>query len=253
MECKVDGLTVHYLDEGQGPALLLLHGWGSSVEAWRLLMGEFSGSFRCVALDFPGFGGSDMLPEPWDVERYARFTLSFLETIGLQDPILVGHSFGGRVILKLAGTGRVHPPKIILLDAAGVKPTKTTRQKLRQTTFKTIRRVLTLPGVRRYTGELLARARGHFGSADYNNAPEVLRRTLVLTVNEDLCCHMPGIQAPTLLIYGEKDTATPVQDAKKMEQLIPDAGLCVIPGAGHFSFVEQPGRVHAILHSFLEG
>lgn len=251
MNCTVDGLNIHYVDEGQGEVLLLLHGWGSSVDAWRRMIAEFSPSFRLIALDLPGFGGSDMPPIPWAVEDYAAFVLKFMQTLGLQDPILVGHSYGGRVIIKLAGTGRVSPSKIILIDSAGVKPKKSIKQKLRIATFKTVKWALTLPGIRRFTGELLDRARKHFGSADYNAAPEVLRRSLVMAVNEDLTHHMPNIHASTLLIFGEKDTATPMSDGRLMEKLIPDAGLCVIKGAGHFSFVERPYEVHAILHSFL--
>lgn len=250
MNCTVDGLNIHYLDEGQGDVLLLLHGWGSSVDAWRRMIAEFSPHFRLIAPDLPGFGGSDMPKQPWAVEDYAVFVLRFMQAVGIQDPILVGHSYGGRVILKLAGTGRVAPEKIVLIDSAGVKPKKTLKQRVRLAAFKTIKWTLTLPLLRRYTGELLDRARKHFGSADYNAAPEVLRRSLVLAVNEDLTCHMPSIHASTLLIFGEKDTATPVSDGQLMERLIPDAGLCIIKGAGHFSFVERPYEVHAILHSF---
>lgn len=251
MTCTVDGLNIHYIDEGSGPVLFLLHGWGSSVDIWRRLMTEFSPKFRLVALDFPGFGQSDMPPEPWSVEDYAVFTLHFMNEIGLINPIMVGHSFGGRVIVKLAGTGRVAPAKIVLIDAAGVRPKRSLKSRVRVAAFKTVKGVLTLPGLRGHTGELLNRARRHFGSADYNSAPEVLRKTLVRVVNEDLTVHMPNIAASTLLIYGENDTATPVADAKKIESLIPDAGLCVIKGTGHFALIEKPFEVHAILHSFL--
>ena len=116
-----------------------------------------------------------------------------------------------------------------------------------------IKGLLSLPGIRKHTGDLLDRARKHYGSADYHSAPPVLRQTLVKVVNEDLTGLLPNIKASTLLIYGENDTATPVADAKKMEAMIPDAGLCVIEGAGHFSFVERPYQVHKILHSFLGG
>lgn len=252
-QITVQGLSIRYTDEGVGQPILLLHGWGSSLDAFARIRLEFAGAFRLVALDFPGFGGSDMPPEPWDVEAYAVFTLAFMEAIGLQDPILAGHSFGGRVIMKLCGTGRVRPPKIILIDAAGVMPHKTLKQRARQRSFKIIKGALTLPGLRDHTQGLLDKARRHYGSADYNSAPEVLRKTLVKVVNEDLSPLLPAIKAPTLLIYGEKDTATPVADAKKIEALIPDAGLCVIEGAGHFSFVERPYQVHRILHSFLGG
>ena len=89
-----------------------------------------------------------------------------------------------------------------------------------------------------------------FGSADYRNATPIMRDTLVKTVNEDLTDLLPNIKQSTLLIWGENDTATPLEDAKKMESLIKDSGLVTIKGAGHFSFVEQPAFVNRVLNSF---
>lgn len=253
MQCTVMGLNIHYTDEGTGAPILLLHGWGSSADAYARIRAEFKGSYRMIALDFPGFGKSDMPPAPWSIEDYAVFTIAFMKEIEIIDPILIGHSFGGRVIIKLCGTARVKPPKIILLDSAGVKPKKTFNQKFRLYSFKTIKWCLTLPVIRKHTENLLDRARNHYGSSDYKSAPEILRKSMVMAVNEDLTHHLPNISSPTLLIWGEKDTATPLSDGERMERLIPGAGLCVIKGAGHFSFVEQPYLVHRILESFLGG
>ena len=253
MERVVDGLKAHYTMEGSGPPVLLLHGWGSNCDAFRLIRQRFQDRFTMVALDYPGFGGSEMLKEPWSVEDYARFTLHFIEELGLENPILIGHSHGGRVIIRMAGEGVVSPPKIVLLDAAGIKHKKKFKQKVRVACFKTIKRLLTLPGLKNRTQGLLQKARGHFGSADYRAAPELLRQTMVRLVNEDLTPFLKNIKAPTLLLWGEKDEDTPLEDAKLMEKLIPDAGLCVLKGAGHFSFVERPYEALAILESFLNG
>ncbi|MBR3844335.1 MAG: alpha/beta hydrolase, partial [Clostridia bacterium] len=118
--------------------------------------------------------------------------------------------------------------------------------------FKTAKWFLTRKPWARACEPALQKVRNYFGSADYNNAPPVLRQTLVRVVNEDLTHHLPFITASTLLIYGENDTATPVVHAKIMEREIPDAGLCVIPDAGHWAFVEKPGHVAAIVESFLQ-
>ncbi len=88
------------------------------------------------------------------------------------------------------------------------------------------------------------------GSADYNNATPVMRATLVKIVNEDSEPFMPLVKCPTLLIWGDLDTATPLSDAKRMEELISDAGLVVCEGAGHFSFAQQPVKVNGALKSF---
>lgn len=249
----LDGMQIHYTDEGTGDPILLLHGWGSSCDAFIGIRNALRDRFRVIALDFPGFGASSALEEAWDVGRYVEFTHRFIERLGLESPVLIGHSFGGRVILKMVGSGLVSPAKIVLIDSAGVKHKRKLRTKIRIAAYKTVKAILLLPGIRKISAGALEGARRHFGSADYNSAPPVLRQTLVKVVNEDLCGYMPKISASTLLIWGDQDEDTPLADAKVMERLIPDSGLCVIQGAGHFSFLYSPFEVHAILNSFLGG
>ena len=193
------------------------------------------------------------MQEPWNIQDYANFTLELIEKLGLKNPIIAGHSHGGRVCLYLAGNGLLNPPKIILLDSAGLIPKKTFKQKFRANSFKFIKKALSLPVIKNYSHELLNKARAHYGSADYNAAPPVLRQTLVSLVNTDLRHILPNIKSPTLLIWGDNDTATPLSDAKIIESLIPDSGLCVLNGTGHFSFCEKPMQAIAIIKSFLGG
>ena len=252
MFTEIDGLKIRYNISGEGNPVVLLHGWGSSLDAFVRIEREVSKKYKVISFDVPGFGHSDMPKKAWCVEDYALLTLKFLDFCGVSDPILVGHSFGGRVIMKLCGTGRVHPEKIIFLDAAGVKPKKSFKSKCRTAAFKTVKKFLNFPLWKKPCEPLLQKARAHFGSADYNSAPPVMRETLVKVVNEDLADILGGITASTLLIYGENDTATPVSDARIIESKIKDAGLCIIKGAGHWAFVEKPGEVIAIIKSFLE-
>ncbi len=251
MEVIIDGMKIEYTEAGSGIPVLLLHGWGSSFEVYRGIMSALSDRCRLVAINFPGCGGSDTMQEPWTLDDYCDLVIKFIKAVNLDNPIMMGHSHGGRVILKMVGSGMVTPPKIVLLDAAGLIPKKSAKQKMRARSFKIIKRILTLPLVRNYSEGLLDKARKHYGSADYNAAPEVLRKTMVSLVNTDLRELLPNIKSPTLLIWGENDTATPLEDAKVIEKLIPDAGLCVIKGTGHYSFCEKPYEAHAILRSFI--
>lgn len=251
MEITVKNLKINYVDEGSGTPILLLHGWGSGNIAFRGIINALRDRFRLIAPDFPGCGGSETMAEPWTLSDYEDFVLEFLEKLGIENPITMGHSHGGRVTLSLCAKGRLTPPKIVLLDAAGLIPKKSLKQKARAKSFKIIKGALTLPVIKNYSGNLLEKARKHYGSADYNAAPQVLRSTLVNLVNTDLRDIIGNIKCPTLLTWGENDTATPLSDAKIIESLIPDAGLCVIKGAGHFSFVENPVQTNAILNSFL--
>lgn len=251
MEIILDGMKIHYIDEGAGPAVLLLHGWGASVACWRPLINALSDSLRFIAPDFPGCGESDLPSRPLTTEDYARLTEQFIEQLGLDDYAVAGHSHGGRVIMKLAGEGRIAPRRIVLIDAAGIKPKKSFKKSVRVATYKTVRRVLTLPGLRGHTEDLLNRARAHFGSSDYSSAPPVMRQTLVNLVNDDMTALLPNIKAPTFLIWGDRDTATPLYMAHILEEKIPDTGLCVFEGTDHFSFLRQPARTAAIFKSFL--
>ncbi len=253
MNIEINNISLRYECAGDGADILFLHGWGSSLDAFGYIFRDLSKDFRCVGLDFPGCGKSEEPKNPLTLDDYCDIVLKFIEKVGLNNPVLVGHSNGGRVILKLCGEGKINPPKIILMDAAGIKPKKTFKQKWRQKQFKTIKWALSLPIIKNYTKDLLESARNHYGSADYRNASPVMRQTLVNLVNMDLCHLMGNIKSPTLLIWGDRDTATPLSDGQTMEKLIPDAGLCVINGGSHFSFIDDPGRVNLILRSFLGG
>ena len=251
MNITVDGININYIDEGQGAPVLMLHGWGASSENYRGFINTLKGRCRLIAPDFPGCGQSGIMSEPWTLQDYCDFVIKFLDALGVSDPIMMGHSHGGRVTMYMAATGMVNPEKIVLIDAAGLIPKKSFKQKFRAKSFKVIKRVLTLPLIKNFSGSLLEKARRHYGSADYNAAPQVLRTTLVSLVNTDIRHLLPNIKCPSLLIWGENDTATPLSDAKIIESLIPDAGLCVIKGTGHFSFCENPYQANAIINSFI--
>lgn len=251
MNINIDGLNIEYSDTGSGIPVLLLHGWGSSNSVYGGIISALKGRCRLVAPNFPGCGGSDTMPEPWTLEDYCNFVIKFTEAVKLENPILIGHSHGGRVVLKITAEKMLDPPKIILLDSAGLIPKKSLKQKIRAKSFKAVKRVLTLPIVKNHSEPLLEKARRHFGSADYNAAPEVLRKTMVSLVNTDLREILPLISCPTLLIWGDCDTATPLSDAEIIKKLIPDSGLCVLEGCGHYSFCEKPYQAHAILNSFI--
>lgn len=251
MNINIDGLNIKYTDEGSGQPILLLHGWNSSYTVYNGIINLLKSRYRVVALNFPGCDGSDTMESPWTLEDYCAFVLKFMAALDIKDPIMFGHSHGGRVTLKMAAEGMVNPPKIVLLDSAGLIPKKSLKQKFRAKSFKVIKWFLTLPVIRNFSEGLLDKARAYYGSADYNAAPEVLRKTLVSLVNTDLRDIIGNITAPTLLIWGENDTATPLSDAKIIESKIKDSGLCVIKGTGHYSFCERPFEAQAIINSFL--
>lgn len=251
-DIEVSNLKLHYDESGpeQGAPIVLLHGWGCNHSTLASIRKRLEGKMHVYSFDLPGFGKSPEPPGVWGVEDYTRFTEQAIESLGIKNPILLGHSFGGRISILMSSRQEVN--KVVLVDAAGVKPRHPLRWYIKVYTYKAAKRLYPLIFGKEQAARKIEQARARRGSSDYNNASPRMRAILSKCVGEDLCAVMPRIKSPTLLIWGENDTATPLADAKKMERLIPDAGLVSFPGCGHYSFLDNPGGFHAVLASFLK-
>ncbi|MDR1670906.1 MAG: alpha/beta hydrolase [Alistipes sp.] len=231
--------------------IVLMHGWGCDHAIWSGVKAHLEqAGWHVTALDFPGFGTEPEPDVPWGMEDYAVWFEKFLDSRGIVNPILVGHSFGGRVALIFSSRNTVS--KVVLVDSAGVKPRRGVRYYMKVWSFKAMKRLAPIVLGRARAEAIIERKRSKAASADYNAASPVMRGTLSRVVNEDLRRFMPLIKAPTLLVWGSEDTATPLRDARVMERLIPDAGLVTFDGAGHYSFLDRPVQFAAVLDSFLK-
>lgn len=252
MQININGIDINYIDCGSGRPILMLHGWGASAGCWNGLIKAFSPYFRIIAPDFPGCGQSDIPAYPLTNDDYADIVKQFIEKLGLEEAIIFAHSHGGRVTLKMLSKGYISPEKIVLFGSAGVVLPKKFSKRCKIATYKAIKKLLLLPGISKFSGPLLDKTRKAFGSADYASANEIMRKTMVQVISEDLRHTFKDIKSSVLLIWGENDTDTPLAAGKIMESLIPDAGMCIIKGAGHYSYIDRPGEVIAILQSFLK-
>lgn len=244
----IDGIHLHYRDMGAGFPVLLLHGWGSNIGSFIHLEKYLAPNFRVLSIDLPGFGASGLPTIAWSLTDYVNLVKTFLVNRGIVNPIIIGHSFGGRIAICLGAQGLAS--KLILANSAGVRPRRNPLYYLKVYSYKLARHLLNF-APQNLRPALLEKLQQRFGSGDYRNADPILRKTLVKVVNEDLTTLLPDIKVPTLLIWGENDTATPVYQAKIMEQKIPDAGLVVIKGAGHYSFLDKPSEFNIIADHFL--
>ena len=252
MEMKIGDINVNYFLLGENAAadeaVVMLHGWGANIELFRSSAEFIATKYTVAACDMPGFGETPEPPTDWVVDNYTDFVIEFIKKLGLKKVILLGHSFGGRVIIKLCNRKALpfEISRLILVDAAGIRPEKTDEQLKKEKIMKLGKKLLgAFP-------KLLEKMQSMVGSADYRAASPMMKRVLINVVNEDLSHLLPSIKQETLLIWGTLDTATPLSDGEKMEQLIPDAGLAKIEGVGHFSFLESPVVFEAILESYLE-
>ncbi len=247
---EIDGLRVRHMREGSGSPVVVMHGWGASIETVASIVQALRGIAEVHALDLPGFGESEAPHTPWGVDDYRRFLAHFMDAVGVRGPAaLIGHSNGGRVAIAMAASEPERVSQMILIDSAGIRPKRTFtyhRKVAMAKVGKHAARRLGAPG-----GKLRDLLVGRAASADYAAASPQMRPTFVKLVNSDLRELMPQVKAPTLLIWGDGDTATPLADAHLMERLIPDAGLVVLEGAGHFSYLDQPAKFARVAQHFI--
>lgn len=245
------GRTVRYIDQGEGAVVVLLHGWGTEAATYHLILDHLARRYRVIAPDMPGFGGTDQPETVWGGAEYVDFVRAFLAALGVTEAVLMGHSHGGRVSIRLLAEPReLTFKKAVLLDAAGLPAHHNLKWHIKVRTYKLGKAILGWAPVRALFPQALAKLQKNAGSADYRQASPVMKQTMSRVLAEDVTDFLPKITAFTLLIWGDKDTATPLADGEKMEKLIPDAGLVVLPG-GHFAFAENWARTAAVLDAFL--
>lgn len=250
----VNGIKINYEQKGEGDLIVLLHGWGSNIKLFANLIDLLSKKYMVVAMDMPGFGESAEPPSAWCVDDYVNFVIDFLKDYNTDKVMLLGHSFGGRVIIKLNSKKNLpfKITKVILVDSAGILPPKSNKKSFRTYYYKAGKAVLSTGIAKKIAPDALENFRKKMGSADYAAASPLMRQVLVKVVNEDLEPLLPNIKCPTLLVWGVNDTATPLSDGEKMEKLIPDAGLVKLENAGHYSFLEQQFTFNRVMSSFMK-
>lgn len=246
---NINGVKLHYRQDGHGAPMILMHGWGCDCTTLNLFERVGIENHTVYNLDMPGFGKSQEPPTPWGVEEYTQMLEKFVKECGINDPVVLGHSFGGRVAILFASRNDVK--RLILVDAAGVRPRRSLKYYLKVYSYKFAKWLYPTILGRERAAEIIDSMRSRRGSYDYNNCSPMMRKVMVKVVNKDLRHVMPHIKAPTQLIWGENDTATPMRDARIMMKLIPNAGLISFPGAGHFSFVDNPYQSAAVVRRFI--
>lgn len=244
------GPAASLTDTGSGPPLVFLHGWGSESSVFAGLVADLGNRHRCIRIDLPGFGKTPPPPAPWSSGEYAEWLRGLLESIGVNQPVLLGHSFGGKVAARLAAWGLAR--KLVLLGSAGIPPKRPPSYYAKVYTYKTVKLLAKVPVFGPLFRDIQERMSGRAGSADYRAAQGVMRASLVRSVNEDLRPVFAQVPCPTLLVWGRNDTATPVADAQTIEKLIPGSGLVVLDNAAHYVFTDQAAACAKILAAFLE-
>lgn len=251
MKVLVHDQLIEYKDEGSGKVVLLLHGWGASLSSFDHLAAYLSKNYRVIRLDFPGFGSSPKPSAEWGVGEYAELTDAFLRKMKILDLYTaIGHSFGGRVIIKGIDTGNLSPQKVVLMGAAGIKASKTLKKSSLKVIAKVGKVVTSAPGLRNLRTSLRRSLYNAAGNTDYIDAGN-MQTIFLKTVNEDLLHAVSSITQPTLLVWGENDFETPVSDGVLMHERIKKSELVIVPNAGHFVYLDETSLVEQKIGSFL--
>ena len=231
MKINVKNLSINYIQYGEGNDIVLLHGWGQNIEMMRPIGDNFQNRFRITILDFPGFGESEEPKEAWTIEDYELMLEEFLKKVNVKKPIVIGHSFGGRVAIRYSARNPIS--KLVLFGSPCIRI-----QEELSLGVKILKKLKTLPGLNGL-GEYMKK---FIGSRDYKAASPIMRQTLVNVVNEDLSKFAREIEEPTLLIWGTNDTEAPLNEAKELEKIMLDAALITLPGT-HYAYLENLPRV----------
>jgi pimeloyl-ACP methyl ester carboxylesterase len=234
-----------------GPPVLLLHGWGANIDLMLPLAQRLSG-YRAYVLDLPGFGKSDPPPVSWSVSDYTNFVVAYMDCHQIEQAYLIGHSFGGRLGLVL---GAEHPERLIkmaLIDSAGVRTPHSTSTSLRLKTYRFALNNLSAVGLKGQADQLREWYGNRYGSTDYKAAQGVMRETFVKVVNEDLLPYAARVKPSTLLFWGDKDEDTTLSEGQLLEKTIPDAGLVVWEGAGHYSYLDRLADTARVINHFFK-
>lgn len=243
---EINGQVARVLDEGAGPTAILLHGWGGRIESMTPIIRCLGSSMRVVALDLPGFGESPIPRGVWATPDYAAFVKDVLDHLGVDEAFFVGHSFGAKVSFYLASIYPDLVKKLVLVGSPGLRTAPSTKARVKRAAGRAARVVGKAGPPGRALKEAVYR---RIASTDYQEAG-ALRPILVAVVNEDFSELLKRISSPTLLVWGSNDDAAPVSHGQAMEQLIPDAGLVVFEGAGHFAYLDEPDRFCRIVRHF---
>ena len=239
---KINDVDINYVRYGntKKDTIVLLHGWGQNIDMMRPLGNYLEDDYNILIIDLPGFGNSTEPTYAWSLDDYVDSIRKIIEKEKIKNPIVMGHSFGGKLAILYASRYDV---KKLVLFAPPINHNHKVSMK-----SKVLKSIKKLPMMDKI-GEKMKK---HMGSTDYRNASPVMREILVNHVNTDIYDSLDNISASTLIVWGESDMAVNPSVAYEIESKIKDAGVVMLPGT-HYAYLENLGRVVSIIENFLEG
>lgn len=250
MYLKINNTTIYYEKHGsKKQSIIILPGWGDNRKTFYYLINYLKKYFTIYILDYPGFGNS-VINKTLTIFDYANIINEFVVKLNLENSILIGHSFGGRIISILTTMYNIKYKKIILINVAGLKEHKI-KLFFKTIIYKLLKLVKCfLPNKLKikYQNYLFKK----FASRDYKVLPHNLYKTFQNVVKENLKKYYKQINIDTLIIWGANDTITPLKMGYKLNKLIKKSYLIKLEFLNHFPYLENPYLVSEIIYNYLK-
>ncbi len=249
MYYKSNKLNIHYDKYGnKNQVIIILPGWGNTKDTFTNIINYFKENYTIYLIDYPGFGKTKPLNKDLTIYDYANLIKDFINKLNIKNPIIIAHSFGGRITSII--NKNLNLKKIILIDVAGIKRFNL-KIKLKQYIYKILKLLIKLlpKNKQDYYKEKLF---NKFSSSDYQKVNINMRNSFKNIINEDLRKYYKDIKVETLIIWGEKDEDTPLKDAYLIHKYIKNSGLIILKNLPHFSYIYNPIKINKIIEIFLK-
>lgn len=248
-----DDISMYYEKYGNSDkVIIILPGWGDTRNTFKIMIDYFKLNYSVYIFDYPGFGNSVFPNRDLTIYDYTNIIREFIKDEGISNPIIIAHSFGGRIAVLMAGYYKDSIKKLIMIDTSGIKPRKGPLKLLKQSIYKLLKKFsIFLP--KRKRNLYFKRLIKIFGSADYKKLDKNMYNSFKNIVNEDLKYYINNIDTETLIIWGKLDKDTKLKYGKYMHKKIRKSSLVILPKAGHFSYLNYSTLTNKLISEFLKG
>ena len=250
MYYKYNGINIYYEKHNQKKDnILILPGWGDTRKTFTNIINNIK-DYNVYIIDYPNFGNSSKLKKVYTIYDYTELILNFIKDKNITNPIIIAHSFGGRIASLLITKYKLKINKLLLIDVAGIKRINL-KVLVKQYLYKLLK-LLTIIFPKKIRIKLKNKLFQYFSSNDYKNIDNNMRKTFKNIIKENLKKYYKKINIETLIIWGENDKDTPLKDGILLNKLINNSALIVYKKASHYSYLEYPVLTNKIINEYIK-
>jgi len=226
--------------------LVFIHGWGSCIEVWNKISQQLNSDIDILLIDLPGFGKSADLKKTFSTKDFVNIVHELLARLDIKNYVLVGHSFGGQIILHGVIHHDLDPKGIVLINSAGIRK-KNICQKMLKLSSKILLKHILTNKIKEWIYRHILKSEDYVSAKKDTN----LKNTFLKITNEDISNMLDNINTNALIIWGNKDNITPLSHGKLMHSQIRNSKLHVLDG-DHFIPINKASEISQIIFDWLK-